>query len=98
MLSIVGGRQQGKTSALIKLAHEHGGYIVVRSKTMAAEVANRAREVKMPIAFPLTYEEFLNKRYFGKGISKFWIDDADALLQSLTEVPIEGITITGGNK
>lgn len=98
MLSIVGGRQQGKTTALIDLAHEHGGYIVVRSKSMAGEVADMARKMERNIAFPLTYEEFLNKRYYGKGISKFWIDDADALLQSLTSVPIEGITLTGGAK
>jgi len=93
---LVGERQSGKTTELIKLAHTYGGYIVCRSKSMCGEISNMARKMELNIAFPLTYEEFLNKRYYGKGISKFYIDDADALLQSMTEVPIEAATFTGG--
>jgi len=98
MQVIVGGRQIGKTTELIKMAHENGGYIICRSKMMCGEIADMARKMEMRIAFPLTYEEFLNKRYYGKGISKFYIDDADALLQSMTAVPIEAVTMTGASK
>lgn len=91
---LVGERATGKTSQLIKIAAENGGYIVCRSKMMAGEINNMAHKMELRIAFPLTYEEFLQRRYFGKGISKFYIDDADALLQSMTEVPIEIITLT----
>lgn len=93
---LVAKRQEGKTSALIALAHENGGYIVCRSKSMCGEIMNMARKMERRIAFPITYEEFIEKRYYGKGISRFYIDDADALLQSLTAVPIEAITLTGG--
>lgn len=93
---IVGGRQTGKTSKLIDIASKNGGYIVCRSKSMCGEVMHMARKMERRIAFPITYEEFLQKRYYGKGISRFYIDDVDALLQSMTEVPIEVITVTGG--
>jgi len=94
MIVIVAKRQTGKTSTLIRLAHEQGGYIVCRSKSMAGDIANMARKMECNIAFPITYEEFIDKRYYGKMISKFYIDDADALLQSMTVVPIEAVTLT----
>lgn len=96
MWFVGGGRQQGKTTQLIKIAAENGGYIVCRSKSMCGEINNMAHKMGLRIAFPLTYEEFLSRRYHGKGISKFYIDDVDHLLQSLTEVPIEVVTFTGG--
>jgi len=98
MIFLGGKRQSGKTTALIKVAAENGGYIVCRSKSMCGEINNMAHKMEVRIAFPLTYEEFLSKRYHGKGISKFYIDDVDALLQSLTEVPIEIVTFTGDQK
>ena len=52
---LVGERQTGKTTALIKIAHENGGYIVCRTKHMCGEIADMARKMEMHIAFPLTY-------------------------------------------
>jgi len=95
MLFINGGRQSGKTSKLIKMCARNGGYIVCRSKSMCGEIMNMARKMEVSIAFPLTYEEFIERRYFGKGISKFYIDDVDALLGYMTTVPIEAVTFTG---
>lgn len=84
----------GKTTELIKLAAEHGGYIVCRDRRMAGEIADMARKRELHIAFPITYDEFLNKRYYGQNISRFYIDDADALLQSMSSVRIDAITVT----
>ena len=98
MHALVGPRQSGKTTELIKLASTYGGYIVCRSRQMAGEISDMAHKMELRIAFPITYEEFIEKRYYGKNISKFYIDDADALLQSMTAVPIEAVTITGGTK
>lgn len=96
MWFIGGKRQQGKTTQLIKIAAENGGYIVCRSKHECGRINDMAHAMGVRIAFPLTYQEFIEKRYHGKGISRFYIDDADVLLQSLTEVPIEVVTFTGG--
>lgn len=92
---VIGDRQSGKTTDLIKIAAERGGYIVCRTKSMCGEVMNMARKMELQIAFPLTYEEFLSKRYYGKGIKEFYIDDAEVFLQSMSAVPIYAISMGG---
>lgn len=98
MKVFIGERRSGKTSELIKIAAENGGYIVCRSREMASEINSMAHKMGLSIAFPITYGEFLDVKYYGLGVSKFYIDDADALLQSLTVVPIEMITLTEESK
>lgn len=93
MQVIGGGRQSGKTTQLIQFAANNNGYIVCQSKPEAARIAAQARNMEVNINFPITYQEFIERRYNGKGVSKFHIDNADYLLQSLTEVPIANITV-----
>jgi hypothetical protein len=45
---------------------------------------------------PITHDDFIDRRYYGKNISTFYIDDVDLLLQLLTNVPIEVVTFNGG--
>ena len=79
-ICIIGGRGTGKTEKLIELAAKDFSYIVVRNKMIARSVAKRAREMGVDIPFPLTYDEFIKGKFYGRGIRGFMIDDVDALL------------------
>lgn len=81
MRLIIGGRQAGKTTQLIQMSAENGYYIVVPTQRDAAWVAEQARQMELDIPFPLTFDEFVQHRYYGKGIKGFLIDNADLLWQ-----------------
>lgn len=87
-------RGKGKTEELIKQSAKNGGYIVCQSMTLAEGILYRARKLGLKIPTPITYREFLDGRYCGRGIKSFLIDDADMLLQYMTNVKIEAITMT----
>lgn len=85
-------RQTGKTHQLIIEASKNGAYIVCR-RQMVDVIAERAREMKLHIPLPLSYDEFIDHRYYGVGIKSFMIDDVDEFLRYLTAVPISAISI-----
>jgi len=87
-------RHSGKTARLIQEAHRNGGYIIVHNKTEAERVAKLAVEMDLSIRFPITYDAFVSQRYHSPGIKCFLIDNAEMLLQSMTNTPIEAITFT----
>lgn len=93
MKILCGERQSGKTTALIKQSAETGFYIVCIHRQEALRVARMADELKLFIPFPLTFDEFLNHRYNGRGVKGLLIDESLQLLQSLTYVPVHTITI-----
>jgi hypothetical protein len=41
---ITGGRRSGKTSELIRIASDYGGYIVCRNQMMCKEIKRMARK------------------------------------------------------
>ena len=93
------GCKSGKTTEIIKQSIENGYTIVCNSKKEAVSIykqANILKEAKQVIIpFPLTYDEFLTKRWFGKIITGFLIDDVDRLLHYISNgIPIKTITIT----
>jgi hypothetical protein len=90
-------RQSGKTHQCILEAHKTGAYIVCRRDAVDM-IAERAREMKLSIRFPLSYHEFLERRYYARGISSFIIDDAEEFLQCLTRVPISMITMSSTDR
>lgn len=88
-------RQSGKTTELIRLCAENGGYIVCRSDNMASAIQDQAGEMGLDIPFPLTYTEFIEGKYYGAGVRKIYIDDAEALLEKMAHgVELEAITIS----
>lgn len=90
---IIKPRGGGKTTDLIKIAHERHGYIVCRNFTEAERVHKESRKMGFDILFPMTYQEFMDRSYRGVDVREFYIDDAQALLQQLTAIPIEAITL-----
>jgi hypothetical protein len=94
MEKIIMKRWHGKTTQLIKESASSGDYIVCHNQNEAKVIADKAKKLELDIPFPITYLDFIEKRYSGKNISGFLIDNADLFLQKLTNVPINGITIT----
>lgn len=94
MKKIIMKRGHGKTYQLIKLSSELQNYIVCRNKNEAHMIMSMAKELNFNIPQPITYQEFINKQYYGQGIKGFLIDNAEYLLQSMTSVPINAISIT----
>ena len=92
---IIKPRQAGKTHELIKRADNHNGYIVCFGIHEAHRIADMAKSMECKINLPITYKEFTAREYYGKGVKKFFIDNVEMFLESLTTVPIEAITLTG---
>ncbi len=87
-------RGKGKTTELIKKSAKSGDYIVCHRLDEANRIQMEAQEMGLKIPLPITYDEFFKKRYYEKGISGFLIDNADMFLQSLSNVPINSITVS----
>jgi hypothetical protein len=90
---------QGKTTELIKISAEKHFHIVCHSKKECERISNSAQSMKLDIPYPITFNEFLEANYYGKGIRKgFLIDNADMLLRSISRgVPIQAITLNQDN-
>jgi hypothetical protein len=91
-------RRTGRTQQLILLcseAEKRGeiSYIVCSDQQEARRIFDVANELESPVAFPITYQEFLSGQYAGKNIQNFYIDNADRFLQSMTDVPIRAVTM-----
>lgn len=77
-------RAGGKTTEMINEAAAHPGtYIVTCNRDEVSRVFEEARKMGKSIAFPLTYDEFLGRRFHGPGIGGFVIDNVDQLLRHM---------------
>lgn len=83
----------GKTYQLIMESATNGDYIVCHSSKEAERIFSIANEHKLNIPFPLTYDEFINKRYYSKGIKGILIDNVDILLDYMSDGLVKTITI-----
>lgn len=94
MQVIVGERQSGRTTNLIKQAAEGWLYIVTLDCQRRRFVADHARKLGLDIPFPITFQDFLHGRFHRPGIRGFLIDDADTMLQHLAKgVPVVAVTM-----
>jgi len=94
MKIIVSGRGTGKTTTLIQQSAKEGHYIICHSTREASRICSVAKRMRLHIPMPITYGEFLNRRYYGRGITGFLIDDLDMLLAELSPVLVYTFTIT----
>jgi len=85
---------QGKTCEAIRLSHEKDYYIVAIDHDECFRITEFAREeMGLPINFPLTFDEFLQGRYNGKGVKGLIIDNVDLLMSHISNAPVEMITL-----
>lgn len=88
MLVIASGRKTSRTTRLIELCAEYEAkgeptYILCGTRQQAINIAQKARELKLNISFPVTYGEFMRGAMRGGRAKKILIDDADHFLQQL---------------
>lgn len=98
MRVIYSGRRTSRTTQLIEAcaraeANGEVSYIVCGNHDQAYAIHQKAKEMGKWIGFPLTYDEFLSRRYAGQNIKNFFIDNADHLLQQLSYVSIRVVTM-----
>lgn len=100
---ILGGRQTGRTTKLIKMcaeaeARRECSYLVTSSQREAYRVSEEARKMGIEgFPFPISYDEFFGRHYSEGNIKNFFIDNADYLLGRLTPVRIAAISIQYDN-
>lgn len=95
MIIIAQPRATGKTTALIRLSAEKGYYIVTANLLRANDIREKAFILGLKIPLPITWQEFLDGRFYARGVNGFLVDDAEQLIQYIARgVPVEAITIT----
>ena len=94
MKIILGVRGSGKTTRLIQESSKTGYYIITRNKNSASWIFEQSTKMKLEIPFPLTYQEFFDKQYYGKRIDGFLIDELESFLMYVSKVPIRTVTLT----
>lgn len=82
-----GGRNSGKTLALIQESARTGIYIMVRNRERALQLSKQAREMGYDIPFPVTIQEWLQSpsRFGGSVIRRdgIYIDDVDDVFREI---------------
>lgn len=94
---LVGKRQHGKTTHLIRRSADEFVYILTSNYRRASEIFNMAKNMNLDIPYPVTLHEYLRIGFKGSSITRngILIDDADQILQMIfAGIPIKCITIT----
>jgi len=95
MNKIITNRGCGKTTNLIFEASKTKKCIVCLNKRTANFIKIKSYKMKLNIIEPITHQEFIDKKYLGKRIDGFMIDDSDLLLENMSNgIPIDTITLT----
>lgn len=93
MKKVILGRGQRKTSELIYISWMTGDYIVCKDMKECNEVQLFAMKLGYNIPLPITYDEFINGEYHAKGIKGLLIDNVERLLNYISKVPINAISL-----
>jgi hypothetical protein len=87
-------RQAGKTTELVRLAAGEFLYVVCADHEQVRYVARLAQAMGLDIPMPITWREFTEGTYYGKGIKGFVIDNLDLCIQQMTTVTIKAVSLT----
>lgn len=91
---IVGGRGSGRTTELIKEASKYNyALIVCHNENAVRYTFQMARDMGANIPYPITFDDFIKRHYYGRSVQAFLFDNIDISLQSYTSVPIVKIAI-----
>lgn len=87
MKTIVGGRQSGKTTEIIKTAHDTGAAILCSTETEAKFIKYMAKELRVNEnnLNILTVQDIVSGKIRGQQFNGIVIDNGDLVLQSLLE-------------
>ncbi len=97
MICIVGQRQAGKTTELIKLSAETGYPIVTSYYFQVDEIERRARQLGLDIPKPIGLRDpdLLKVVLSKRGKSGILVDDAVSMLEHLFMCDIAAVSING---
>ncbi len=85
-------RCTGKTTELIEMALAENLYIICANHKECINISRQSQMMEKFIPFPLTYDEFINKRFCGRNINGFLIDNVEILLQYMAGiVPVKAM-------
>lgn len=87
----------GKTTQLLKLAHEMPGYnlIVVNTRREVMRLWDIIQRGELDVPMPVTYQELTNGDCRGKNINSFLMDNAEYFLRQFTgHVPVAAIAMS----
>lgn len=88
-------RGAGKTTDLIYKASGRKGYIVCLDLREARRVVEVAESMDIEINFPLTFDEFIEGRFSGRGCKELFIDNLDMMLNRLARgAVVNTVTLT----
>lgn len=98
MKVILRPKRTGRTEELIRLCAEaeargEVSYIICSNHQEAYRIAKVAEELDLVIGFPVTMVEFFTREYHAPNIRNFFIDNLDHILQSMTSVTIQAVTM-----
>jgi hypothetical protein len=96
MLVIAENRGRGKTTELAMIAAEDGLYMVCPDMAAARQAARAARDRGLRMNYPITWDDFVTRRYYAPGVQGFVIDDLDRCVQSMTARPVRAIALWNG--
>lgn len=89
---------KNKTTELIKLANNNAKIIVCHSKKEAHRIFDYAEKIKCNIHLPITYEEFVNGRYYVPNTQSVLVDNVDMLIKYISRCEVEAITLEYNQK
>ena len=89
---IVGPRQNGKTTELIKLSAERNEYIIVSTLDMAQIVAKQARDMGLRIPYPVAFCQLpCQSRFIGEVL----VDESQRILEQVIGKPVDVMAVHG---
>ena len=89
---IVGPRQNGKTTELIKLSAERNEYIIVPTLDMAQMVAKQARDMGLRIPYPVAFCQLpCQSRFIGEVL----VDESQRILEQVIGKPVDVMAVHG---
>lgn len=94
MKIISGTPGSGKTTQLIERSATTGDKIVCASGERINSVMSLATHLGYQIPIPISYSDFLNKRYAMGGNLGFLIDDLEDFFGVISPNPISAVTVT----
>lgn len=86
------GRQTGKTTQLIKYAHENDLYIICANEKRVDDILEKAQKMGLYIRHPITVHEIQRGGICGRWIKRILVDELEDVLQSFITIPIDKAT------
>jgi hypothetical protein len=96
---IIDDRQTGRSTKLIKECSKYRYAIIVCPTHIRAKILfDYAKDIGYPIPLPISFEEFVEGRFFGRNIDAFFFDDLDESIRQMAHcVPVKGIVMLKDN-